>query len=861
MQVLNQIIIIEDNPGDMLLIKENLAEAGLTCHHLVQLQTIADLTDASFDYNPDLIFLDLNLPDHQGLSAFYLCNNFFSYTPIIILSEIKDLNLALTAIQSGAQDFLLKSDINPRVLLRTVQLSIERKKKEIALQESENRLRTILDTDPECIKLLTVNCEVYDINKAGLQMIEADNLESVKGKSLLCVVAPAFTEQAAQMVRDAFCGKKGQMQFEMHTLKGTIRWCEINIVPYRNAAGKIIMALGVTRDISQRKADEEELKRSNERFLMIASTTNDAIWEWNLITGSLWSNEMHQQLYGLTILDPVPVKEQWAERIHPDDREAVLTMQDEALASSTNVFISEYRFRKKSNEYIRIFDRCYIERNANGKPIRMTGSMMDVTEQKKAEEIIRRSNERFELIAKTTNDAIWETDLETGETWGNEMHQQLYGLSMSDPVPGVNEWEERIHPDDKEDILQSLQQAFGSTENIWISEYRFLSVPNRWINIYDRTYILRNENGKPVRLIGSMMDITERKKVERALQQSEEKYRTLVEQATDGIFISDETGRFYIVNTAGLKMSGYSFKELRNMTIYDLAEPEDLIRNPFHFADMRSEQGVRVERKMLCKNGSIIDIEVNAKFLSDGRFLAFIRDITDRKKAEEELKASYKSIRKLTSYLQNIREEERTHIAREIHDELGQQLTVLKMDLSWLNKRIAHLADDMVTNRMNEVLNMLNETVNAVRRISADLRPSLLDDLGLIAALEWQLSEFQKRSGIQTFFEADEMELNLSREISTGLFRIFQESLTNVVRHAQASEIRVFLKLHGQKLTLQIEDNGTGFEVETIKSKKTLGLLGMQERTLMMDGQYSITSNKDGGTVVKVTVPVPDFLL
>lgn len=861
MQVLNQIIIIEDNAGFTLFLKENLAQAGISYTQLKQIQSVEELADASFNYNPDVIFLEVALPNQRSLTTFNLVNQQFTHTPIIILSGINDLEFAQKAIRMGAQDFLFKDDIGPEILSRTVAHSIERKNKEIALQESENRLRTILDTDPESIKLITVDCEVFEINKAGLKMIEADDPESVKGMSLLSIVAPAFAEQFAEMIKNAFAGIKKQMQFEMHTLKGKKRWCEINLVPYYNAAGKIILALGVARDITRQKADEEELKHSNERFLMIASTTNDAIWEWDLQTGALWANEMHQHLYGLTIHDPVPVKEQWEERIHPNDREGILAMQDEALASQTNIFISEYRFRKTQNEYIHIFDRCYIVRNNQGEPVRMTGSMMDISEQKKAEEIIRRSNERFELIAKTTNDAIWETDLDTGETWGNEMHQQLYGLTMNDPVPNVSEWEKRIHPHEREDILQSLREALDSKENIWINEYRFLTVKDKWINIYDRTYILRNEKAKPVRLIGSMMDISERKKVEKALQQSEEKYRTLVEQATDGIFIADQTGRFHIVNTAGLIMSGYSFKELRNMTIYDLVEPEDLKTNPFRFAEMRSVKGIRAERKMLCKDGSITDVEVNAKLLSDDRFLAFIRDITDRKKAEEELKTSYRSIRKLTSYLQNIREEERTHIAREIHDELGQQLTVLKMDLSWLNKRIAHYADDMVTNRMNEVLNMLNETVNAVRRISSDLRPSLLDDLGLIAALEWQLSEFQKRSGIQTFFDADEIELNLSKEISTGLFRILQESLTNVVRHAQASEIRVYVKLHDQTLILQIEDNGAGFEIEKIKSKKTLGILGMQERTLMMGGQYSITSNKVGGTVVKVTVPLSDFLL
>ena len=856
MQTVNQIIIIEHSQKSFLLLKENLANTSLLINEVIHLQSLKELFQLPSNTTPDLVFLDLDLPDSKGLETFAYVNHFFAQSPVIILSRLDDLESTLQAIQAGAQDYLIKGDFEKKILVRCVQNSIERKKNELALKESENRLRTILDTDPDCIKLLNINCELYEINKAGLAMIEADSFAAVKGKSLLPVIASPYDKIAVNMVKDAFSGIAGQMQFEMNTLKGNKRWCEINIVPYRNADGKINFALGVTRDITQRKAGEEELQRSNDRFLMITSTTNDAVWEWDMETGALWSNENHQQLYGLTINDPVQAVDQWIEKMHPDDRDTILRNRDDVLASQTNTFISEYRFKKTNGDYMNIFDRCYILRNTEGKPIRMTGSMMDITERKKAEEIISRSNERFELIAKTTNDAIWETDLETQRAWGNEMHQRLYGLTLADPVPDHNQWKQRIHPHEREQIIKSLEEAVHSKENILVTEYRFLNGNNEWINIYDRTYILRDEKGKSVRMIGSMTDISGRKKAEEALQQSEEKYRTLVEQASDGIFISDKSGNFYIVNSAGSKMTGYSVEELMHMNIYDLAEPEDLKSNPFHFEEMMNEKGTTTERKMLRKDGTVTDVEVSAKFLSDRRFLAFVKDITNRKKADEELKASYQSIRTLTSHLQNIREEERTHIAREIHDELGQQLTVLKMDLSWLNKKVYHLADEAVKLRMNDILSMLNETVNTVRRISSDLRPSLLDDLGLEVAVEWQLNEFEKRSGIKTSFTTDKTGVKLSKDITIGLFRILQESITNVARHAEATEVNVSLQWISNTVILQITDNGIGFESEVIKSKKTLGILGMQERTVMMGGEYKIKSVTGGGTTVEVIIPI-----
>ena len=986
MQMVQSILVIEDNEGDFFLIKEALESGGIKIGEIINVSNFNHVREKAASISPSLIFLDLVMPDSYGLPALAEINELFPAAPIIIISGLNDLQLALDALQRGAQDYLVKGEFDDAMLTRSIQYSIERKKNELALIESENRLRTILNTDPECIKLLGPNCELFEINKAGLEMIEIDDFESIKGNSILDFVVDSFKDEAAKKINDAFEGKSGLIEFEMITAKGNTRWCESNIVPYRNAEGKIIHALGVTRDITARKQKEEqlrrsedirklimdsaldaiicidkdeviftwnpqaeeifgwkeeeaigkklsslvihkrylekhhkgfadyissgkshvinkimilpavrangdefiaellireikngddyflctyvrdvterinaekELQRSSSRFQRITSTTNDAVWEWELETNSLWCNEMHQHLYGLTMEDPVPVKAEWVSRIHPEDRYSILKMQDDALASDTNVFISEYRFRAgKGSEYKYIFDRCYITRNEKNEPILMTGSMMDITERKLAEEKIFHSNQRFELIANTTNDAVWETNLETGVSWGNEMHQKMYGLTLENEIPNFDEWKMHLHPDDRDWVVKSLEDALSSTDNTWIVEYRFVKSSGEVVTVYDRTYIVRDAEGKPVRMMGSMMDITERKKAEDALLQSEEKYRTLVEQATDGIFIADHTGKFVIVNSAGLKLSQYTEEELSTLTIYDLADPEELKVNPFRFEEMKNEQGARSERKLKRKDGTIVDIEINAKFLSDGRFLAFIRDITERKKAENELNSSYKAIRKLTSHLQNAREEERTHIAREIHDELGQQLTVLKMDVSWLTKKIKQLESQQLNDKAAEIVQMLNDTVNTVRRISSDLRPVLLDDLGLAAALEWHLAEFGKRSGIKTEFFTLESPIAIPRTTATGLFRIYQESITNIARHSEATEVMVELFIEDKVVTMAISDNGKGFDVTSVGRKKTLGVLGMQERTVMMGGTFRIKRNPGKGMKVEVHVPV-----
>jgi signal transduction histidine kinase len=233
----------------------------------------------------------------------------------------------------------------------------------------------------------------------------------------------------------------------------------------------------------------------------------------------------------------------------------------------------------------------------------------------------------------------------------------------------------------------------------------------------------------------------------------------------------------------------------------------------------------------------------------------YARDITERKKAEIELKESHKELRELTAHLQTIREEERTHIAREVHDVLGQQITGLKMDMTWLNKKITD-KDKSTEERFKEMLSLADEMVKTVRKISSELRPGILDDLGLIPALEWQSSEFEKRTGIKCYFTSNNTLPDIDKKNATGIFRIYQEMLTNVARHAEATEVDAAITSDAGAIRLTIADNGKGMNLEEMKLKKTLGITGMKERAAMMKGTLTVQPRAEGGTMVILSVPV-----
>lgn len=233
---------------------------------------------------------------------------------------------------------------------------------------------------------------------------------------------------------------------------------------------------------------------------------------------------------------------------------------------------------------------------------------------------------------------------------------------------------------------------------------------------------------------------------------------------------------------------------------------------------------------------------------------ALAREIAERRRAEEQLRASEERLRALAAHLLSVREEERTNIAREIHDELGQVLTGLKMDVAWL---AARLADAALRGKAGEMSAHIESTIRAVRRIATGLRPEVLDDMGLVAGIEWQAREFQKRTGIRCRVKLPPEGARYDGELAITTFRIFQEILTNVARHARATRLDVELRAGGGRLVLSVADNGVGIGAAQANGRRSLGLLGMQERALRLGGELSIEGTPGKGTRVRLALPHP----
>jgi len=253
-------------------------------------------------------------------------------------------------------------------------------------------------------------------------------------------------------------------------------------------------------------------------------------------------------------------------------------------------------------------------------------------------------------------------------------------------------------------------------------------------------------------------------------------------------------------------------------------------------------------------SGNWDDISRILVFTIEGVTLSLL--VVSRREVSDHLRESREELRALSSHLQTMIEDDRTRISREIHDELGQELTSLKFDISWLRDRAVEGKSAVDREKLTSMLKDTDVLISSVRRIATELRPPVLDALGLTAAIEWQAKDFEKRTGIQCKFKRMEEDIPIGMDASTTVFRVFQESLTNIARHAEASEVRIALERVNGRVSLKIEDNGKGISKATVVGQRSLGILGMQERVRLINGDFTIESANGHGTVVAVNIPL-----
>lgn len=543
---------------------------------------------------------------------------------------------------------------------------------------------------------------------------------------------------------------------------------------------------------------------------------------------------------------------------NPDDRVKVLAEMD------AKGFLppGEFELKRRNGEKFwalvsarRIFDE-------KGKFRYTQADHIDITGLKTAEKELYLSNQRFKNSMDAAKMAWWEMDYRTGNVVFHRDKALMLGYKP-EQFTHYSDFTRLIHPDDYSLAMKRMSDHLARKKPTYDVEYRIRSASGEYLWFRDLGGISESdEAGNPKIITGLVINISDRKHAEEKWRESEERYRLLSDQCGLGIGLFSIDGKIIYFNNKAISNLGNPSSTYIGKSLSDMFDKKTARKYINRFKEVvKSGRSIDYEdffqspasefwflsnhTKICDSKGELIGIQVIA------------HDITERKIIEKKLQESSQDLRELTHHFEELRENERSTIARDLHDDLGQKLTAIKMDISWLKSRIG-VQSRPVERKFQQMDFLISDSIDSIQKISYGLRPSILDDLGLHSAIEWQLKEFSKLSGIKVKAVYSQENDIINSQLSLVIFRIVQEALTNVLRHASASSVEIKITDEAGKIKVIISDNGTGIELEKIESKKSYGLIGMRERVKANGGEIKISGKKGFGTVIVVKFPLKD---
>jgi PAS domain S-box-containing protein len=551
----------------------------------------------------------------------------------------------------------------------------------------------------------------------------------------------------------------------------------------------------------------------------------------------------------------------WLKLIHPEDASLAEQTWKEVFKSG-EPYAAQYRIRRNDGNYYYYWVRATPVRDPIGQLKKWVATWNEIEDQKQTEQQVR----ELVAIVESSDDAIVGKTLEGIVTSWNHGAEHLFGYRAEEMIGrpiSVLIPEDRLAEETQ--ILARLRRG----ERVDHFETTRRRKDSTLVDVSVSISPILDKDGRVLGASKIARDITGRKRAELDLWESQRRFEGIVDSAMDAIISIDEAQRVVLFNTAAERMFGCAAAEALGQSLERFIPPRF---RAVHRAHVRSFATAGVTNRTMGKLGSLTALRADGREFpieasisqtevgGDKLFTVILRDITERKEAEEALSRSESQLRALAARLQRVREEEAIRIARELHDQLGRCLTTIKMDITLIEQTVsARLTTQSIRSIQEKIplmLEAIDETVQIVRKISTELRPGILDDLGLAAAIEWQAKDFQKRSGVLCILDVTEEDLDVGREQATAVFRIFQEIVTNIARHSKAEKAWIHLHAQDGMVVLEVEDNGVGISPEALSRYGALGLLGIRERAAIFGGEVEIGGIPGKGTTVIVRMPI-----
>jgi PAS domain S-box-containing protein len=750
-------------------------------------------------------------------------------------------------LQTKESVFLRKPDGMPKQIFGITTDITDRKKDEEKLKESEERYRELIEQAADGIILVDENTNIIMANRSMCEMLGYSREEILTLK-----ITDTYPESERHMaaVRLKMAEQTSPLRIERLMLRKNGTTIPVEAIISKTSQG---VFQSIVRDITDRKKTEEQLLLSKERFIKIFEKTPYAATLTKADTGIIEEvNEAFERSFGYSrheLIGKTSAEIQFYQTTEDREKMTLLFKQNGFIHNTeVKLFtkVNESRVFIINSDIVDIVGQKYILTVAE-----------DVTEKKKGEEKLQKSEELFSSVFYTSPAGILITRIDDGKIINaNDAFLNMFELSREETI-GHNSIElNMLSPEERTKLIQQQIISGGLNNFELLSKTRsgkpiYLLFSSRPLEINDEACH-----------ITSLIDISERKKAEEALKQSENALKEAQRIAHVGSWVNDlatgkQTWSDETYNIFGVSPENFS---LDLDSFFQCIHPDDraLVKESMKSA-MAGDPSPEIEYRIVLPDKSIRYLSGRGELKYDEQnklvlMSGTVQDITERIKAEEEINQTTEQLRQLASHLQTIREEERKRIGREIHDELGQQLTAIKMDLVWVDKKIPR-EETLLKDKLDNSISLLDQSNLSIRKILNELRMGVLEHTELVDAMLLHAEQFTKNTGIPVEFNISNEQIQGDDIAVACLFRVFQESLTNITRYSEAKKVTVSLKYNEEAIYLSIKDDGKGFDTALLKNKRSFGILGMRERVAALKGKFDLQSFPGKGTWIEIMLP------
>jgi len=631
------------------------------------------------------------------------------------------------------------------------------------------------------------------------------------------------------------------------------------------------------------------MEGDGQRYRFAAHATSDAIWDWNLGDDTVQWSEKFGTLFGHDLARVASTGDWRRNQIHPDDRARVVHSIHQSLEAGQQHWSAQYRFHSADGMYVPVLDRAFIQRDAQGRAQHMIGVMLDISAVNRAMEAQRISDERYRFVAMATNDAQWDWDLATDRLDWNECFAEMFGYDDRNVPRTVQRWAELVHPDDRQRVMATRNAAIKGAGENWSEEYRLRRADGFYASVYDRGFVVRDSEGRAVRMVGAMLDVTERKRVEEALRESEQRFRTLTQAVPQIVWTADPQGNVDFFNERWNEFTGMPCADGFGWNWQPAVHPNDRDRTlqQWH-QSLRMGEHFEIEHRLRRHDGAYRWYLTRALPLRDDegnitRWFGTCTDIHEQKVAETALVQSQVALkrlndtleqrvaertweaeqraaqlRELASALTSAEQRERRRLAELLHDHLQQLLVGAKMKLGMLRRSMGSPEDQELA---DQVKVLLSQSIATSRTLTVELSPPVLYDAGLATALNWLAHWMEEKHGLKVRVEADESPEPFNDDVRVFFFQAVREMLFNVVKHAQTDQAYVRLVMNEKECVhLSVEDEGVGADERALSRMQLrdgagFGLFNIRERLELLGGELRTSAAPGKGMCLTMCVP------